>query len=294
MNVRRVLVATNLGQSAAEAVRQAHRWAGSCDAELVVCCVLPPYPQDELVSSAAPELSLSFAEQSSLALRRVVDHVRELTGRSTEQMKVLLPRGSAYAEIIRCASDVGADLIVIGSPSLERKRSYVLGNTAERVLRDSTCSVLVARPSPLSGRVLAATDGSPQSVAAMRAAAAFVKRREGELSIIHCPSVEQATVEHPPFPPPSITFDLKKIREDAEHGLAELIARSDLRAAGVVEVGPAKLLIVKKADEIQAELLAIGATGRTALSSVQLGDTAAFVVRTAPCSSLLVRETARS
>lgn len=290
MRVTKVLAATNLSRNAQEAVVQAHQWAASCDAELVVCSVLPPSPQEELFLTSRPSLASPFADPPANALSRVVDHVCELTNRSANQMKIIFLRGSAYAEIVRCAKSVGADLLVIGSPGLEEKRTYVLGDTAERVLRNAHCSVLVARPSPRSRRALAAIDGSEQSASAMRAAAGYVKRREGHLTFIHCPGVDPATLELPPFPPSSSTFDLHKIREDAERDLSELVARHDLRGEVVVDVGPAKLLIVKKADQLNAELLVIGATGRTGLSGAQLGDTAAFVVRTAPCSTLVVRD----
>jgi universal stress protein F len=52
--------------------------------------------------------------------------------------------GAAAAQILECAEDCGADLIMIAShrPGLS---DYFIGSTAARVVRHSQCSVLVSR-----------------------------------------------------------------------------------------------------------------------------------------------------
>jgi len=54
--------------------------------------------------------------------------------------------------------------------------------------------------------------------------------------------------------------------------------------------GEAASTIVAEAQRQHADLIVIGAHGRTGLSRFLMGNTAEFVVRTATCPTLLVRE----
>ena len=57
---------------------------------------------------------------------------------------VMVRVGSPAREIIAAADELGADLVIIGShrPNLS---NYLLGSTADRVVRHAHCSVLVDR-----------------------------------------------------------------------------------------------------------------------------------------------------
>lgn len=54
-------------------------------------------------------------------------------------------RGKPYVEIIRYAKENGIDLIVLASHGLSGWEHVLFGSTAERVLRESPCHVLVIR-----------------------------------------------------------------------------------------------------------------------------------------------------
>lgn len=53
--------------------------------------------------------------------------------------------GVADAEIITTAKDEQADLIVIGTHGFSGLKHFLLGSTAERVVRDAPCPVLTVR-----------------------------------------------------------------------------------------------------------------------------------------------------
>jgi nucleotide-binding universal stress UspA family protein len=57
---------------------------------------------------------------------------------------VIIGYGSIYAEILRIAESVGADLIVMASHRPEMK-DYLIGPNAAKVVRHAPCSVLVVR-----------------------------------------------------------------------------------------------------------------------------------------------------
>jgi len=52
--------------------------------------------------------------------------------------------GDVYEEILKLADEIGVNLIIIGSHQPELK-DYLLGPNAARIVRHSTCSVLVVR-----------------------------------------------------------------------------------------------------------------------------------------------------
>lgn len=56
-------------------------------------------------------------------------------------------RGKPYLEIVRYAKENAIDLIVLASHGLSGWEHVLFGSTAERVLRESPCHVLVIRRS---------------------------------------------------------------------------------------------------------------------------------------------------
>jgi nucleotide-binding universal stress UspA family protein len=83
--------------------------------------------------------------------------LRDWTAGATEQLKALRDRqqprpefltaavasGSAAAEIVKYANDQKADLIVVGSHGRGVVDRLVMGNVAERVVRQAACPVMV-------------------------------------------------------------------------------------------------------------------------------------------------------
>ena len=59
-------------------------------------------------------------------------------------------RGKAHIEIIRYAKEVNIDLIVMASHGLSGLEHVLFGSTAERVLRESPCNVVIIKK-PLAG-----------------------------------------------------------------------------------------------------------------------------------------------
>ena len=56
-----------------------------------------------------------------------------------------LGHGSISEEILKCAKDAGADLIIMASHDPDRVREFLVGSNAERVVNHSPVSVLVTR-----------------------------------------------------------------------------------------------------------------------------------------------------
>ncbi len=96
---------------------------------------------EDIPSYAAAELPSGLVEKSMENARQTLD---DIASASPDSVEVDVRAGHAKTAILAAAEDCGADLIIIGShrPGLQ---DYLLGSTAGRVVRHSTCSVLVVR-----------------------------------------------------------------------------------------------------------------------------------------------------
>ncbi|MCA8907521.1 MAG: universal stress protein [Rhodospirillaceae bacterium] len=110
-------------------------------ARLHVMTVVPDYGMS-IVGSFFPEnYEAKALENAAAALHTFVQaHVPKRI-----QVRHVVGHGTVYAEILREAQEVHADLIVLAAhrPAL---KDFLLGPNAARVVRHANCSVLVVRP----------------------------------------------------------------------------------------------------------------------------------------------------
>jgi nucleotide-binding universal stress UspA family protein len=105
---------------------------------------------------------------------------------SSASSKVL--DGDPVAVMLRQAETERATLIAVGSHGRRRAPGLLLGTVAARMLRDATCSVLVARPAPdietWPQTVVVGVDGSLESTAAVTVARSFAARFGGSIRAV--------------------------------------------------------------------------------------------------------------
>ena len=283
----RVLVATDLSDAADVALREGAALAAGATDALAVIHALPPL---SFVKMWLPQLADDPAKLSERAARAVREWMRGVVG---DRAEVFIDDAIDYAAIIRRAEEWKADVIVIGSHGLSGL-ARVFGGVVERVLRHAHCSVLVTRPSVPRGWVLAATDLSDPSLPAIVTAAAEARRRGAQLEVTHAQGFLDVEAKYllalgtPSVTPTPMAFDA------ATRELADCVARLHIRATCKVIDRPEAVAIVGEAEALGAELVVVGARGRTGLDLLSLGSVAEKVARTAPCSVLVVRPGARA
>lgn len=79
-------------------------------------------------------------------IHKDLDAVLQVPFADTSQIKVHLHRGKASETILAVAEKVEADLIVMGTVCRSGVAGFLIGNTAENLLADVTCSVLAIKP----------------------------------------------------------------------------------------------------------------------------------------------------
>ena len=137
---------------------------------------------------------------------------------------------------------------------------------------------------------LCATDLSPGSATALKAADTEVRSHGGQLVVLFV--MPDPAGAHPHMPVGSYA-DVPALQKQALDALTAYVAEvlgdagsnTDLR----VEFGVAYTVIADQAKALDAQLLVVGARGRSGLERMLLGSVADQVARSAPCSVLIVR-----
>ena len=155
------------------AVRQAVRLQGEHGSVLLMAVAnLAQAAQAGMAASHAAELMQHEAE-AALADAQA----------SAPSASAKLVNGDPVAVLLKQAETERATLIVVGSHGRRRAAGLLLGTVAARMLRDATCSVLVARAArdleSWPQTVVAGVDGSLESAAAFAVARSLAARFGG-------------------------------------------------------------------------------------------------------------------
>lgn len=307
--LRNVLVATDFSEPAAVGVAWAARVARDRNAALhVVHVVSPPMPVADFTT---PPLTLD-REVHDAAERRL-DALLAEPGLAGLDAHAVLRDGTPSIAVLDVAEEVSADLVVVGTRGLTGFRHLLLGSTAERIVQRATMPVLSVHPGdrrPEGGprTVLVPTDFSADAGAALTAASASLRLRldqEGDqdgdegvggtrvilLHVYHVPA------EYSTYGPSAALYrlgdEMEKALMERLEALAEPLRRSHGDGAMAVEVvampGIPSEIIVQQAEELGADLVAMGTHGRSGVAHLLLGSTAQRVVQHAPCPVLTVR-----
>jgi nucleotide-binding universal stress UspA family protein len=143
--IKKILYGTDLTERSEPAFRYAETLARLAGAELHVLHVI-----GEL---ADRRRSLIPPEHFEILEKEVEVHaVKEMEAFCEEKIQGIrytteVAVGIPFQEILRCAREIGADLIVIGTHSQMALEHVLVGSTAERVVRRSEIPVLTVRAS---------------------------------------------------------------------------------------------------------------------------------------------------
>ncbi len=139
IRLHRILLATNFHPSAMAATSQAREMAEGYGAELHAAYVIGDYFE---------QISVMFPEGGVSALTRMRSEVKQrmqaFAQEGNGRVHTHVAEGRPYAEIVRLAAEIDADLIVIGTTVHASLfgGAPALGSEIERVVRNAPCPVL--------------------------------------------------------------------------------------------------------------------------------------------------------
>jgi nucleotide-binding universal stress UspA family protein len=137
MPFKRILTAVDFSANSLDAFRVAAEMASVHSAALHLLHVIEALP------SARGEATMEFVQQANEAVEQLVASSQPALEKVTLTTEVA--SGRAFDEIVNRARDWRADLIVLGTKGTSSLEEIFLGGTAEHVIKESPCSVLIVQ-----------------------------------------------------------------------------------------------------------------------------------------------------
>lgn len=295
INITRILCPVDFSDCSRHALDYAVGIARRHEARITALYVLPPLVPllPPVGGGLYPPIAFSPAD--------LEQYDRELAsfaaGSGDVPIQTQVAQGSVVGEIVRVASALPADLLVLGTHGRSGFERLMLGSTTEKLLRKAACPVLTVPPhapdaapiGALFARVLCAVDFSPASLRALALAESLAGEAGADLCVMHV--IEPVSVFEPVAAGAGTPIRNADVRRDAVRRLERLIAR-DTRAftetTELVTTGKPSREILREAAERRSDLIVLGAHGGLA-GLPAFGSTTADVVRQAQSPVVTVR-----
>lgn len=295
--IERILVPLDFSPASIEALHHAVWLAKQFRSAIHLVHV---HPSDE-ASSVPGAGHLLF--QSAEAIDRLNE---ELTGIHQKHVPTFRPEnchirgGQPYQEIVLLAREIDADLIVLATRGHSGLKHLLLGSTAERVVRNAPCPVLVARKRKQRGKasreafavrtILVPTDFSECSLAGTEYAAFLARTLGATLRLFHAiyPYTNYVFVDRAGV---RLSGLAEAVEETARQEMDALKQMAFLRGLPVeTEILPGHAVdeICAAAGEPDVDLIVTSTHGRTGLKHALIGSVAEHVVRYAERPVLVV------
>jgi len=144
IQLERIMVATDFSDHAQIAMRYAAALAQRFGSEIVVCHVIRPLSMSVLMpaeeSAAGDE---TYPDRRASNAREAAEQL--LNSFDVSKGRVLIESGTPFVKLVQVAKNEDIDLLVVGTHGVGAIAHFLLGSTAENVVRTAPCPVLVVR-----------------------------------------------------------------------------------------------------------------------------------------------------
>jgi nucleotide-binding universal stress UspA family protein len=305
LSIARILCPIDFSDTSRRAIGCAVALARWYEAQLSVLHVFAGVPVVDAVPAfgavgLTPPLTLRDVDRDAL-----LGQMRTFVGAGMHEVQVELLLQEApdvRAEILTEADISNVDMLVMGSHGRTGVRRLLLGSVADAVLRQAACPVLIVPPHadvhPIAvpfKSIVCPVDFSPASRDAVRFALTLAQEDDAEITLVH--SVEMPPELRDYAFPTDIDIDVvhAAARADALTRLRDLVpasARDYCTVHTEATEGRAHRAVVLLAAERHADLIVMGAHGRSALGRLVFGSNTYAVARDAVCPVLAVHAVA--
>lgn len=229
-------------------------------------------------------------EADRVAAMEAFEEVEQMFDGANVRLRHELHEGHAAQTIVEAATELQADLVVIGARGHSNISRMLLGSTSDYVATHAPCSVLVIRPSTRERGTgpLQITLGYEKTGPAQAALEELAEIGWGEGAEIHVVSVSPymsgffGEIE---IDPESITQATDALQRASDQ-LCNRQLESQTHLLDYEHIGEG---LTKYVSDSAADLIVIGETSRSRLGRVLLGSTSRYVLRHAPCSVWITR-----
>ncbi len=285
MSLKKILFASDLSERAARAGRRAVQLATDAGAELEALHVV------EGVFPSAARLGGGGGEPADLVRRAAEDELQESTPDFVAGVRVVF--GNVVGELVRAADKDGVDLVTIGAHGRQFIKDWLVGTTAEQLVRHTQAPTLVVRNDPAGPyrRIVVATDFSECAGAALARAADWFGT--GPLQVVHV--LDTGPLER------MRSAGVDELLVEKYYGELSDEAGEQLRAfveqAGIalddgqleVRAGYPADTLHQAVDQLKPDLVVLGNHGRGRWGGLLLGSVATRLLHELDTDVLLVR-----
>jgi nucleotide-binding universal stress UspA family protein len=278
-----IILATDLSPASNAAVSIASRAALIFKAKVTILHVFP---------YVAPHRYKIPVEWMIEIIRRDVQSKLDKTKRTLSELGIqaevmIVEDGIPSQQILDFVQSCGTPLLVMGTHAVGGMERFLIGSTAEEVLRQARCPVITVGPhvAPAAGndpyfhKVLYATDFSEASLAAVPLAVALRRSSAASLRVLH---VSAAPVS--PAPDEDQRFD--PIRQALRvNGAGISVGSEEYVTLHGKDVSQA---VVNEAERYSADLLVLGVHRASAYASHLAPKITFQIIAAAPCAVLTV------
>lgn len=280
-NSHSILLATDFCQSSQAAAKVAVKLAAVFGSQVTLLHVVEP------VEGWPIPLHVHQAEEP---LRELALDLEKLNVKVAKSSVVV---GPVADTILSQAQEIKADVIVMGTGGRVGPYHFLTGTIAQTVTEHAPQPVLTVRPGEpelLFRKILCPVDQSNTSQRGLRNAVQLARMFNSELVVMTVvPDVSwlSAAMETGQFEDAKFEYEAKW-RDEFEQSFTG-IELNDVSLKKDVRHGMPHEQIVAAAADHQADIIIMGATGRSGLVRVLLGSTTRHILQQLPCSLLTVK-----
>jgi nucleotide-binding universal stress UspA family protein len=302
----KILLATDGSESAHAATEFLIGFPLPKHAEITVTTVIKEILPDEKILHLSEERRQAFeaaraaAETEATTLLEAEAQALKAAGLAAEAR---IEVGSPAEAIVRLATDLAIDIIVVGSHGLSGPKRFMLGSVSDRVYEYAPCSVLIVKPCPGAEagtpdypkagepwRILLAFDDSPPARKAVELCGSLPLAGGSKvkaLSVMPMIRMYRQDIRQ------QLSWVWQEKKEAAEKALQWVDAQIDGKdievSTELLEDADVAQALLDAAADFGSDLVIIGHKSKTAFERFLLGSVTARIAHHSPCSVLSVR-----
>jgi nucleotide-binding universal stress UspA family protein len=262
--------------------------------EVTIAHILKDYIATDEVDAAR-----DFKAVGERAADRLIDETINEHAPKGAKVGRIVREGDPWHEIMEASKETDADLIVMGHRGVSGIKRFMVGSMVHKVARHSDISVLVVRELPLLERpmrILFCTDGSYASKAAREFLADLPISMNTDLHVLAVVDMDVTSLPEEYYPEEDLSVMMRQLRErynrmasQAIDGDAAFLEERVGHVTSHLEFGAPDEEILKKAGELDADLIVMGCRGVKGIRGMLVGSASHRVLRHSYCSVLVVK-----
>jgi nucleotide-binding universal stress UspA family protein len=292
----KILVPLDGSELAEVALPYAEELAGKLGSEVILLHVC------ESAEAQYHHMHQLYIQKMVAATKRGAKKYLEKPDAEAIKVRSAILDGHPAEQIVDFAEEQGIDLIVIATHGWSGIRRWVMGSVADKVVRATKRPVALIRAKGVHHHVfeegtmnktLLPLDGSKESEAVIPYVEELASKLKGEVVLLHVvpPASPVYAIPGETAQLPYTQAEVELLKVDAESYLekvANALKDKHIKVRSEVRVGNTAHEIVKLADEVHADLVAMSTHGWSGITRWALGSTADKVLNGGNTPLLLV------